>query len=192
MGTCNLMAMARRLLFLPANRPATKRPIHKSTEATVSHLSGHCSCGRRIYFPKYSSYGASWNCRKCGGSRVIAQRGKVVTWRVSIAKVWHKLPDREIFYPLLKGGVLFERWRNAYNTVCSHSSLSYRRLTSDSCDPLAGLRWRYTLNLFMAAWHKASRLLDYDVPHTLTNHAKDVSNDPMSTKPNELAPSEYS
>lgn len=70
------MAMARRLLFLPPNRPATKRPIHKSTEATVSHLSGHCSCGQRIHFPKYFSYGASWNCGKCGRSWVIARHGQ--------------------------------------------------------------------------------------------------------------------
>jgi len=26
----------------------------------MSHLSGHCSCGRRIHFPKHSSYGSSW------------------------------------------------------------------------------------------------------------------------------------
>jgi hypothetical protein len=42
----------------------------------MSHLSGHCSCGRRIHFPKHSSYGSSWRCRKCGQSWVIARHGQ--------------------------------------------------------------------------------------------------------------------
>ncbi len=42
----------------------------------MSHLSGHCSCGRRIHFPKHSSYGSSWRCHKCGQSWVIARHGQ--------------------------------------------------------------------------------------------------------------------
>ena len=42
----------------------------------MSHLSGHCSCGRRIHFPKHSSYGSSWRCRTCGQSWVIARHGQ--------------------------------------------------------------------------------------------------------------------
>jgi hypothetical protein len=42
----------------------------------MSHLSGHCSCGRRIHFPKQSSYGASWRCRECNRSWVIAHHGR--------------------------------------------------------------------------------------------------------------------
>ena len=42
----------------------------------MSHLSGHCSCGRRINFPKHSSYGSSWRCHKCGRSWVIARQGQ--------------------------------------------------------------------------------------------------------------------
>lgn len=42
----------------------------------MSHLSGHCSCGRRIHFPKHSSLGASWRCHKCGRSWVIARHGQ--------------------------------------------------------------------------------------------------------------------
>lgn len=42
----------------------------------MSHLSGHCSCGRRIHFPKHSSYGASWRCHTCGRSWVIARHGE--------------------------------------------------------------------------------------------------------------------
>ena len=42
----------------------------------MSHLSGHCSCGRLIHFPKRSSYGASWRCRKCNRSWVIAHQGR--------------------------------------------------------------------------------------------------------------------
>lgn len=42
----------------------------------MSHLSGYCSCGRRIHFSKRSSYGAQWNCHKCGRSWVIAHHGQ--------------------------------------------------------------------------------------------------------------------
>jgi transposase InsO family protein len=41
-------------------------------------------------------------------------------------KLRDELLDREIFYTLLEGKVLIERWQNHYNRIRPHSSLGYR------------------------------------------------------------------
>ncbi len=41
-------------------------------------------------------------------------------------KLRDELLDREIFYTLLEAKVLIERWRQHYNLIRPHSSLSYR------------------------------------------------------------------
>jgi len=42
----------------------------------MSHLSGHCDCGRVIHFPKGATYGASWTCYNCGKTWFISHDGE--------------------------------------------------------------------------------------------------------------------
>ncbi len=41
----------------------------------MSHLAGRCTCGRKIRFPKGSTYGAEWTCWKCGKTYTLATQG---------------------------------------------------------------------------------------------------------------------
>ena len=41
----------------------------------MSHLSGRCTCGRIIHYPKGSTYGDSWTCRNCGKTWYISHEG---------------------------------------------------------------------------------------------------------------------
>ena len=42
----------------------------------MSHLSGHCTCGRVIHYPKGSTYGSTWKCHNCGKTWHIARTGR--------------------------------------------------------------------------------------------------------------------
>lgn len=41
----------------------------------MSHLSGRCTCGRIIHYPKGSTYGDSWTCHNCGKTWYISHEG---------------------------------------------------------------------------------------------------------------------
>ena len=41
----------------------------------MSHLSGHCDCGRVIHYPKGATYGDSWTCYNCGKTWYISHHG---------------------------------------------------------------------------------------------------------------------
>ena len=40
------------------------------------HLSGLCTCGRQIHYPKWASYGHKWKCRNCGRVWVLSRTGE--------------------------------------------------------------------------------------------------------------------
>jgi transposase InsO family protein len=66
-------------------------------------------------------------------------------------KLRDELLDREIFYTLLEGKVLIERWRQEYNTIRPHSALGYRPPAPEATawfpPPFASLRTAGTSEL---------------------------------------------
>lgn len=46
----------------------------------MPHLAGRCSCGRRIRFQSGATYGATWECWKCGTVWTLAERGEPLRW----------------------------------------------------------------------------------------------------------------
>ena len=41
----------------------------------MPHLAGRCACGRKLRFPKGSTYGTKWTCWKCGKTYTLAPQG---------------------------------------------------------------------------------------------------------------------
>ena len=60
---------------------------------------------------------------------VLMSQGKAapVAWReAGISQLRDQCLNGEIFYSLKEATVVIEQWRNHYNTIRGHSSLSYR------------------------------------------------------------------
>ena len=41
----------------------------------MPHLAAPCACGRKMRFPKGSTYGAKWTCWKCGRTYTLSTQG---------------------------------------------------------------------------------------------------------------------
>ena len=41
----------------------------------MTHPSGHCTCGRRLHYPKTATFGSTWTCWKCGRTWTISTHG---------------------------------------------------------------------------------------------------------------------
>ena len=52
-------------------------------------------------------------------------------------KLRDELLNREILYTLKEAKIIIEKWRQEYNTVRPHSSLSYRPPAPEAVQPLA-------------------------------------------------------
>ena len=41
----------------------------------MPHLAARCTCGRKMRFPRGSTYGAQWTCWKCGTTWTLSTKG---------------------------------------------------------------------------------------------------------------------
>ena len=49
----------------------------------MTHLSGHCTCGRRLHYPKNATMGSTWTCWKCGKTWTLSTHGDPLRQRGS-------------------------------------------------------------------------------------------------------------